>query len=285
MRLCLLLSYDGTRYCGWQIQETATPPPTIQGEVERALSCLCAEPVRVFGSGRTDAGVHAHGQVAHADVPDKRAGLPWRHALNSLLPPDIRVLLATTAPADFHARLDALHKTYCYDFWRDPAFVPPRLVPFVWQSGPLDPRPMREALAQLTGRHDFASFQNVGTPVLDTVRHVLHAELQPLPPDPFYPPHVPALRLRITADGFLKQMVRNIAGLLAACGRGRLSGDEVPRILAACDRRALGASTAPPQGLALARVVYAPGRIPELTALWNEAPGATSESQSADSTF
>ncbi|WP_297217016.1 tRNA pseudouridine(38-40) synthase TruA [uncultured Desulfovibrio sp.] len=274
MRLCLLLAYDGSRYSGWQIQESPSPPPTIQGRVEQALSRLCAGSIRVFGSGRTDAGVHAHGQVAHADVPDRRAGLPWRHALNSLLPPDIRVLLAVPAPTDFHARVDALHKTYCYDFWREPAFVPPRLAPFVWACGPLDPGPMREALVQLTGQHDFASFQNTGTPVRDTVRRVLHASLEPLPAVPLYPPHVPALRLRITATGFLKQMVRNVAGLLAACGRGRLDSSRVPALLAARDRRALPTPTAPPQGLALTRVVYAPGRIPELDALWSGDHGA-----------
>lgn len=256
MRLRLLLAYDGSRYSGWQIQEAAKAPLTIQGEGEKALGRLCACPVRLFGSGRTDAGVHAHGQVAHVDVPDSRAGLPWRHALNSLLPPDIRVLSAEEAHPRFHARLDALHKTYVYDFWQDRAFVPPRLAPYVWACGPVSLSPMREALQVLLGEHDFASLQNAGTPLEGTVRRILAGELVECPAEEFLPSHLPRLRLRITANGFLKQMVRNIAGLLVACGTGRLSPEGIPAILSACDRQALPSPTAPPQGLALAHVTY-----------------------------
>lgn len=256
MRLRLLLAYDGSRYSGWQIQEAAKAPLTIQGEGEKALGRLCACAVRLFGSGRTDAGVHAHGQVAHADVPDARAHLPWRHALNCLLPPDIRVLAAEAASPTFHARLDAVHKTYVYDFWQDRAFVPPRLAPFVWACGPLALEPVYEALGCLLGEHDFASFQNAGTPVDGTVRRILHAEVRELPAEEFLPPHLPRLRLTITANGFLKQMVRNIAGLLVACGSGKLAPSAVPTLLAACNRQALPTPTAPPQGLALARVTY-----------------------------
>ena len=107
MRLRLLLAYDGSRYCGWQIQDIPTPPPTVQGAVEAAVGRIAGRPVRVFGSGRTDAGVHAHGQVAHCDVP-RRPGLDWRHALNALLPADVRVLHWQEAAPDFHARISAL---------------------------------------------------------------------------------------------------------------------------------------------------------------------------------
>ena len=140
MRLRLLLAYDGSRYCGWQIQDIPTPPPTVQGAVEAAVGRIAGRPVRVFGSGRTDAGVHAHGQVAHCDVP-RRPGLDWRHALNALLPADVRVLHWQEATPDFHARISALRKTYVYDFWQEKGFVPPRLAPFVWRSGPLDAGP------------------------------------------------------------------------------------------------------------------------------------------------
>lgn len=256
MRLRLLLAYDGSRYSGWQIQEAAKAPLTIQGEGEKALGRLCACPVRLFGSGRTDAGVHAHGQVAHADVPDSRAGIPWRHALNCLLPPDIRVLSAEATHPRFHARLDALHKTYVYDFWQERAFVPPRLAPYVWACGPLSLPPMREALELLRGEHDFAGFQNAGTPLESTVRRILEGTLEELPPEEFLPAHRPRLRLRLTADGFLKQMVRNIAGLLVACGTGKLAPEVVPALLAARNRQALPTPTAPPQGLALAYVTY-----------------------------
>ena len=118
MRLKLLLAYVGTRYSGWQIQEKPSPPPTIQGELEAALRTICGHNVRAHGSGRTDSGVHAHGQVVHCDVPDSRAGLDWRNSLNAILPRDIRVLHAQRAAPDFHARKDALRKTYAYQFWQ-----------------------------------------------------------------------------------------------------------------------------------------------------------------------
>lgn len=274
MRLALLLAYQGTRFSGWQIQETSCAPLTVQGVLESAVSRIAGCHVRLHGSGRTDAGVHAHGQVVHGDVPDSRfppqgdpvaadgcdaAGRRWRHSLNALLPPDVRVLAAHAARPDFHARISALHKTYFYDFWQDRAFTPPRLAPFVWPCGPLALDPVRAALGHLLGQHSFATFRNVGTDTESDVRTLLEARIDPLPGSPCLPPHAPALRLTLRADGFLKQMVRNIAGMLAACGQGKLSPDAVPALLAAEDRRCLRAPTAPPQGLALACVAYPPG--------------------------
>lgn len=274
MRLALLLAYEGTRWSGWQIQEKPNPPPTIQGAVETALARIAGGAVRVFGAGRTDAGVHAHGQVAHCDIPDAvaarearapagadrdgRAGR-WRRALNALLPEDVRVLAAREARPDFHARIDALHKTYVYAFWTERGFTPPSLAPRVWACGPLDADAMRAAAAALIGRHDFASFRNAGTETETTTRTLLSLELEELPPPPFLPPCAPFLRLTLRADGFLKQMARNIAGLLASCGRGRADPAAVPAMLAACDRRAMPAPTAPARGLALARIAYPDG--------------------------
>ncbi len=275
MRLALLVAYQGTRFSGWQIQETPCAPLTVQGVLESAVSRISGRHVRLFGSGRTDAGVHAHGQVVHGDVPDSRfppqgdavaadgcdaSGRRWRHSLNALLPADVRVLAARTARPDFHARISALHKTYFYDLWQETAFTPPRLVPFVWPCGPLDLDAMNAALRFLIGRHNFATFRNVGTETESDVRTLMEARLVPLPAaDVLLPPHAPGLRLVLRADGFLKQMVRNITGMLAACGRGKLSPDAVPALLAAEDRRALRAATAPPQGLTLARVTYPDG--------------------------
>ena len=263
MRLKLLISYVGTGYSGWQIQEKPKPPPTVQGALEAALLQISAQHVRVHGSGRTDSGVHAHGQVAHCDVPDARAGMDWRHSLNAVLPRDIRVLEAVRAAPDFHARKDALRKTYVYQFWQDRRFMPPHLRPFVWNCGPLDQNAMRSAIPYLLGTHDFAGLRNAGTDVENTERTLLDARLIELPPCEFYPPHAPMLRLAVTADGFLKQMVRNMAGLLAACGQGKMQAEQIPALLAAHDRRALPSVTAPPEGLALARVEYAadPGQI------------------------
>lgn len=263
MRLKLLLAYDGTGFSGWQIQEKPTPPPTVQGALEAALARLTGARVRVFGSGRTDTGVHAHGQVAHCDVPEGpvrpgRPGFDWRHGLNAVLPPAVRVLAAEEAAPDFDARRDAISKTYVYQFWREGRFVPPGLAPFVWACGQLDEGRMRAALPAFVGERDFASLRNAGSDTRGSVRHVFAASLDEHPPQEFYPPHVPLLRLTVTANGFLKQMVRNMAGILATCGRGKLTPEAVPGLLAACDRAAVPAPTAPPQGLALARVDYAP---------------------------
>jgi len=256
MRLKMVLAYVGSAYSGWQIQEKPSPPPTIQGALEAALRIVTGQHIRVFGSGRTDAGVHAHGQVAHCNVPDDRAEQDWRRCLNALLPADIRILSAGPVHESFHARKDALSKTYVYQFWTEQGFTPPALLPFVWSCGSLNVEVMREALPHLAGKQDFASLQNAGTDMESTVRHISSLELQALPPLPYYPPHAPMLALYVTANGFLKQMVRNLAGLLAACGRGRLNAADIPAILAACDRRALPSPTAPAAGLALVNVVY-----------------------------
>lgn len=258
MRLKLLVAYDGTGFSGWQIQEKPQPPPTVQGTLEAALARLTGGFVRVFGSGRTDAGVHAHGQVAHCDVPH-RPGFDWRHGLNAVLPSAVRILSAEVAAPDFDARRDARAKTYVYQFWCERRFVPPQLAAFVWACGPLDAAPMRAALPHFLGERDFASLRNAGSDTRGSVRRIFAASLETLPPREFYPPHAPLLRLSVTANGFLKQMVRNMAGLLAACGRGKLAPEAVPALLAAADRAAVNAPTAPPRGLALARVDYGPG--------------------------
>ena len=256
MRLKIVLAYVGTAYSGWQIQERESPPPTVQAALEQALATLAGGFVRIFGAGRTDSGVHAHGQVAHCDVPDDSAVTNWQHSLNALLPKDIRILSAVRCATAFHARRDAIRKTYIYRFWPETAFVPPPLAPFVWPCGPLDLSAMKACLPHLAGQQDYRSLQNAGTDLESTVRTIFAAAIEPMPHQEFYPPHAPELRLTITADGFLKQMVRNIAGLLASAGRGRIAPDEVPAILAARSRRGNPAMTAPAPGLALAHVDY-----------------------------
>lgn len=256
MRVRLLLAYDGTNYRGWQIQAKPQPPPTIQGAVETALFSICGAHIRAYGAGRTDAGVHAHGQTAHFDGPERLASLDWRHALNALLPSDIRVLEAAIAHTRFHARDDAISKTYVYDFWPHNNFPLPRLRPYVWECGHLDGDAMRAALPRLAGCHDFASFQNVGTEIKDTRRHIFRMELRELAQDEFYPHTGSIWRLIIEGNGFLKQMARNLAGFLVAVGKGVLDASRLDDILAARDRRALPSATAPARGLALARVEY-----------------------------
>ncbi|MDD3313763.1 tRNA pseudouridine(38-40) synthase TruA, partial [Pseudodesulfovibrio sp.] len=221
---------------------------TVRGEVEAALSRLLGGHARVHGSGRTDAGVHALGQVAHFDCPDGRADLPWRRALNAILPRDVRVLDAEAVPSDFHARYSALAKTYEYTLWHEPGYCLPQRRRFVWDCGPVDFAAMEAAAALLTGKHDFAAFQNVGTPVKSTVR-IMTGLSRHAPADPR------ESVWRFTADGFLKQMVRNVMGCLVACGRGLLPPGGVRAILESGDRGAAPA-TAPARGLALVSLDY-----------------------------
>jgi tRNA pseudouridine38-40 synthase len=227
----------------------------VQGELERALAKLCGRFVRVFGAGRTDAGVHAEGQVAHCDVPALRA-INWQAALNVNLPSDIRVLNVQEAADTFHACFDARKKTYRYELWLSRQVMPPRLHPFVWACGPLDLRRLDAALPLLTGTHDFRTFQNRGSAMRDTVRTVL--SLRTAHPAAF---GGDVLNLYVEADGFLKQMARNITGLLVAVGRGSVDLSRIPALLAARDR-AQAPPTAPARGLTLVSVDYDGGISP-----------------------
>lgn len=254
MRLKLTLAYDGSAYCGWQLQRKTNPPPTIQGAVETALFTLLRQPVRVHGAGRTDSGVHALGQVAHCDVPER--SWDWQKRLNCVLPADIRVLGAVCASNDFHARKDAIAKTYIYRFWQEPAFVAPDLRNYVWQCGPLDMEAITAGLAGFKGEHDFASFQNAGTDVKSTTRELTRISITAVQPVGWLPPHLPMLTLALTGSGFLKQMVRNIAGFIVAIGRRKLGWSDLAAIMDKKSRAALPVATAPARALYLASVQY-----------------------------
>ncbi|MBU1003226.1 MAG: tRNA pseudouridine(38-40) synthase TruA [Proteobacteria bacterium] len=246
-RLKLILAYDGTGFNGWQIQ-AGTNQRTVQGCLEKALSIICNQHVRAHGSGRTDTGVHALGQAVHADIPKTRVDAPWQQALNALLPKDISVLHASLVPQDFHVRFAALSKTYTYSLWPESRYDIPQRRNFVWATGPLDLEAMDKAARLLVGRYDCKCFQNMGTPVEDTVRNVTLVAREPglFPGEECF---------RFEADGFLKQMVRNMVGLLVWVGRGRFDPLEVPKIIAGRDRK-VPFPTAPPQGLTLAAVRY-----------------------------
>ncbi len=272
-RLKLRIAYVGTAYCGWQTQAGArTPQPTVQETLEAVAQRIVGTPVRVHGSGRTDSGVHADGQVAHFDVPETKMRTDWQRSFNALLPDDIAVLDVTRVPDDFHARISATGKRYRYSLWLTRRYVPPRLVPFVWATGPLNIGAMDAAARCLEGTHDFASFRNMGTDVDSTVRtlHAIHRDpagvvnqttttiSEGMPADAALRAGQPALLTwDFVADGFLKQMVRNLMGALVACGMGKLSPNAIPTLLAACDRTQ-APSTAPAQGLTLAEVIYPP---------------------------
>ncbi len=246
-RIKLTLAYDGTDFCGWQIQQ-GRPDRTVQGELERALSLICDREVRAHGAGRTDAGVHALGQVAHCDVPDSRAEVPWARALNAKLPGDVRVLAAEAATDDFHARYSAVGKTYTYSLWPESRYDIPQRRNFSWSCGPLDEEAMDAAARAMLGTRDFKCFQNVGTPVRSTVRTVTSITRGP----GLFPGETDWV---FQADGFLKQMVRNMTGLLVAVGRGRFAVGDVARIIENRDR-GVAYATAPPQGLTLTSVSY-----------------------------
>lgn len=254
-RIRLTVAYVGTHFSGWQIQEKPKPPPTIQGELERVVQRVVGELVRINGSGRTDAGVHADAQVAHMDLPEgKGPERPedWLRIFNTNLHKDITVLQVEEVPRDFHCRFSAVGKAYTYQLWLRRFATPPRLHPFVWACGPLDMAALEAALPCFTGTHDFASLQNAGTEIRQTVRTIERLYIAPeekLSPDPVN------IALRIEASGFLKQMVRNIVGVLVAVGRGRLRQEDIPRIIAARDRRT-APMTAPAKGLTLRQVYY-----------------------------
>lgn len=249
-RLKLTLAYKGTRFAGWQVQEhpRGERPRTVQGCLEEAVARILGHHCRVQGAGRTDAGVHAVGQVAHVDVPEAKLDLRWQAALNHHLPKDMAVVRVERAADDFHARYDALSKTYSYVLWQERGYVLPQRSHYVWPVGQLDLEAIRQGAAHLLGERDFASFRNMGSDVKTTVRTMLEVTMEESKV-------LPELVLRFKATGFLKQMVRNMVGCLVAVGQGRLESGELPRLLAARDR-ALAPATAPALGLTLESVDY-----------------------------
>jgi tRNA pseudouridine38-40 synthase len=239
----LLIEYDGTGYAGWQVQPDQE---TIQGRLEAALERITGEPIRVVSSGRTDAGVHALGQVAHFTTHSAMSPEEFRRALNGVLPRDIAVREASDAPEGFHARYSARRKRYRYVIIQGEtrsAFGHR----YGWEVGyRLDVAAMRQAAKQLVGTHDFSAFRATGGSAADPVRtlHLLDVEEQGT-----------EVVILAEAEGFLRHMVRILVGTLVEVGRGRLAPDEVQAILESRDR-SLAGPTAPPQGLFLLEVTY-----------------------------
>jgi len=240
----LTLSYRGTEYAGWQRQPNAL---AVQEVVERAISRLLGEELSVVGAGRTDAGVHARGQVAHLGASHEVESRALVQGVNHFLPPDVRVLAASPAAEDFHARKSAVSKEYSYRLTRVPV-VSPLDAPFVVRvASEIDLAAMRTATLALVGRHDFTAFALAGGAHSQPVRTVLAAE---------WTESGPELVLRIVGDGFLRGMVRSIAGTLIEIGRGRRPVADTERLLGGLPRSEAG-PTAPARGLVLERVDYA----------------------------
>lgn len=244
MRIALGVEYDGSGYHGWQRQEPGVA--TVQGELEAALSRVANTEVRVICAGRTDAGVHATGQVVHFDTDADRDNRSWVFGANANLPDDVAVRWATRVPEHFHARFSAVSRQYRYIICSDP--VRPALFrrQVTWNYRHLDVERMRAALPHLRGRHDFTAYRSVHCQAQSPVRTLEHLDLHQ---------QGPLLVLEVRADAFLMHMVRNIAGVLMSIGSGRRDPDWAGEVLAARDRRA-GGVTAPPWGLYLVHIGY-----------------------------
>lgn len=240
----LIIEYDGSRYHGWQRQKK---DPTVQGEIEKALQEMTSKAVTLIGSGRTDAGVHAEGQVANFKCETRLEPAAWMNGLNSLLAPDIVIKSCERVSASFHARYNAKSKIYHYKILNRPvpAAIGRQYSWFIRQA--LDPEAMRAAISHIIGLHDFKAFEATGSPRQRSTRNVLSADLSEAEDE--------LLIFRIEADGFLRCMVRNIVGTLVDVGRERLTAADFKDVLDSRDRSRAGA-TAPAHGLTLIRVNY-----------------------------
>ncbi len=243
MRYKLLVQYEGTAYLGWQVQPQGR---TIQGEFERALRNLTGGVVRVAAAGRTDAGVHASGQVVSFSLDRAWAPEVLACALDAITPADIAVLQAEVVPDDFDPRRWALSRTYTYRIWNH-RVGSPFWRRYAWHVPyRLDIAAMQEAAAVLCGEHDFAAFRAAGCAAAHSRRQVLQST---------WIGQGPLLVYSIEANGFLRHMVRNVVGTLVEVGSGKRSPDDMQRLLAARDRTLAG-PTAPAHGLCLSRVRY-----------------------------
>jgi tRNA pseudouridine38-40 synthase len=260
----ITLAYDGTDFIGWQRQAAGT---SIQGLLEDAARALDDRKVTVIGAGRTDAGVHALGQVAAFRLERTIATDSLVRAMNARLPETVRILEASEVPAGFHPQFDARAKTYRYRMWNADAMSPFERR-YTWHlPGRLDVDAMRAAAMLLEGEHDFAAFQGTGSEGATTVRRVLASRIADCglriggglwtarPQSATRNPQSALVEYEITGSGFLRHMVRAIAGSLVEVGRGRQAPDWIARVMASRDRCAAG-QTAPASGLFLVGVDY-----------------------------
>jgi tRNA pseudouridine38-40 synthase len=250
MNYRFLIQYDGTDFHGWQVQENDR---TIQGELERVTGMIADTDVAVIGSGRTDAGVHAEGQVANVQLSNgKFSPEKLKHAINGNLWRDIRIMKAEGAPDDFHARFSAKRKTYIYRVVNAPVISP------FWrrfahhESRPLDVARMNEAARLFLGEHDWTAFASAKSDGETRVRHVLDFTVESRWDDRA---QGVMIEFRISASGFLRYMVRSIVGTMLEVGRGEKDSDTIQTAILTGDRDLAG-KTASAQGLTLFRVDY-----------------------------
>lgn len=243
----LEIAYDGAAYSGWQLQPNAT---SIQGILEEKFFQILREKIRVVGSGRTDAGVHALGQVAHFTTTIATSEQRLQKSINALLPSDIKVLSLQKAPADFHAQYCAHSKIYHYHLWlektHDPFLFPYRYRP----KGNIELSLLKEAIPYFIGIHDFSSFANVGSCQKSNIRNLFRLDCIE---------QIGGVRFELEADGFLYKMVRNIVGTLIEVARRKLDLRQIPILFDAKDRKVAPMSV-PGHALFLVKVNYDNGK-------------------------
>ncbi len=240
----LVIEYDGTPFFGWQRQKDKK---TIQGEIENALSIMLNQEINISGSGRTDAGVHAFGQVANFHAETRIMPAKIKKGLNSLIKDPITIKNCHLVSSNFHARYNAKSKEYHYIILnsKDPGAIFRR---YQWHiRDDLDLAKMKQCCVLITGVHDFKSFENTGSPRTSTIREIFNAEIDKK--------GLHGIVFKICASGFLKYMVRNLIGTIVLAGNGKISIEEFKQIFDAKDRTVAG-PTAPPQGLFLKQVNY-----------------------------
>lgn len=242
-RVMLIVAYDGTNYCGWQIQPNGN---TIEGELNRALSELLGEKIIVSGASRTDAGVHSCGNVAVFDTTARMPAEKMSYALNQRLPEDIVVQCSKKVPLDFHPRHVKSKKTYEYRILNREFRDPNRRLDTYFYYRHLDVHAMREAAGYLVGEHDFKSFCSIHAQVETTVRRIYALTVDK---------KEDIITIRITGNGFLYNMVRIIAGTLIRVGTGEYKPEQIPEILAVKNREMAG-PTAPAHGLTMIGIEY-----------------------------
>jgi tRNA pseudouridine38-40 synthase len=245
MKLALGLEYDGTNFHGWQTQPSGN---TVQDHLQRALAAFVGQPVETICAGRTDAGVHATGQVVHVSVSVDRPSWNWVRGLNTFLPAAIRVRWAQTVSEDFHARFSALSRMYTYTIYNHPVESPLQARFATWVFQPLDVAAMQRGADVLLGEHDFSAFRAADCQAQSPVRHLEVARLSQ---------QGSVITLEIRGNAFLHHMVRNIVGSLFEVGRGARLPGWMREVLLSGDRSAAG-RTFPPQGLCLRHVAYDP---------------------------
>lgn len=243
MRIRLVIQYDGTDFCGWQIQ---SGDRTVQEEIEKAITRLTGENVSLTGSGRTDSGVHAERQIAHFDTAAAIPPEKFAAALNPLLPPDVKVLESALAKDGFHARFSAKRKTYEYCLYVSETVLPLKDRYAARVPKPLDVEKMRSACSYLVGEHDFKCFLASNSSVKDTVREIYSAEVNERGTD---------IDFIVCGNGFLYNMVRIIVGTLVRIGEGKMPPERMKDIVSGKDR-SLAGKTMPANGLTLKSVEY-----------------------------